>query len=158
MKTRRGGFMTDSTTSAASSSMDSSFTSSVMSSVSDTSFRSRRKRMLCFANKTFCYVFPFFADSQIESDPTAEISHFQIQLTSLAVLILHEDVLSVNEKNELVESTVQQMQNDANVFFVQINTPDFFSSLMKDFECTKANFEVACSKSHLRYYLANSIA
>lgn len=128
--------MCDSTLSNASSSMESSFTSSMASSsITEPSVKMKRK----VAN--------------IESDPTAEISHFQIRLASLAVVLLHEDILTLaSDGNQtLLPSSVKQMSNTSETFFKQIGL--FAVSgygANKDFEKANQFFEKACKLNHLR--------
>nr|XP_022914053.1 autophagy-related protein 2 homolog B isoform X1 [Onthophagus taurus] len=94
--------MFDSTTSNASSSMESSLTSSLTSSASEISSARRRK------------------SHNIEADPTAEISHFQIRVASISVLLLHEDILAVSPDNlRIIPASVVQMQNISKTFFAE---------------------------------------
>lgn len=95
----------------------------------------------------------FLAGNEANLDPTAEISHFQIRVTSLALLVLHEDVLSVSadEEHTLVPASVRQMQSYAEKFFASINSLAFMGSMSRDFSSSRASFEQACSLSHLRY-------
>lgn len=110
--------------------MESSLSSSVASSsVTEHSTRTRRK-------------------ANIESDPTAEISHFQIRLSSVVAIILHEDILTVSTDNyqTLVAFSVKQMRNIAENFFATVG----IFTLQKEFDSNKAIFEKACKYNHLR--------
>ncbi|KRT81121.1 hypothetical protein AMK59_6232 [Oryctes borbonicus] len=124
--------MYDSTMSVVSSSMESSLSSSMASSLGEASSRTRRKM------------------STIESDPTAEISHFQVRVASLALILLHEDLLTYSTDNTqtVVPSSVQQMQNTARHFFD--NLPFVAGSGNKDFENVRPLFDNACRLNHLR--------
>ncbi|KAI4468684.1 autophagy-related 2 isoform a [Holotrichia oblita] len=124
--------MCDSTMSVVSSSMESSLSSSMGSSLGDASSRTRRKM------------------STIESDPTAEISHFQVRIASLALILLHEDLLTYSTDNmqSVVPASVQQMQNTAKFFFD--NLPFVTGYGNKDFESVRPLFDKACRLSHLR--------
>ncbi|GJQ70529.1 Atg2, partial [Trypoxylus dichotomus] len=124
--------MYDSTMSVVSSSMESSLNSSMASSLSEASSRTRRKM------------------STIESDPTAEISHFQVRIASLALILLHEDLLTYSTDNTqtVISASVQQMQNTAKQFFD--NLPFVTCSGNKDFENVKLLFGIACRLNHLR--------
>ncbi|KAJ8967898.1 hypothetical protein NQ317_015420 [Molorchus minor] len=122
MKNAMSG-MYDSTLSGISSSMDSSVSSSMASSVTEQN-----------------------------SDPTAEISHFQIRLSSLAVLLLHEDLLvnSPDSHQILAPSSVHQMQQTAEGFFNKMGHFVFSAYGNKDFENAKTAFENACDMNHIR--------
>lgn len=88
--------------------------------------------------------------STIESDPTAEISHFQVRIASLALVLLHEDLLTYSTDNmqSVVPASVQQMQNTAKFFFD--NLPFVTGYGNKDFESVRLLFDKACRLSHLR--------
>lgn len=91
-----------------------------------------------------------FAVNTIESDPTAEISHFQIRIASFALILLHEDMLTYSTDNTqtVVLASVQQMQNTAKYFFD--NTPFVTGSGNRSFENVRSLFDKACRQSHLR--------
>ncbi|KAF5280262.1 hypothetical protein FQR65_LT03070 [Abscondita terminalis] len=127
------GGLCDSTLSGTTSSVESSLSSSMMSSVTEPSNKTRRKV------------------SNIDSDPTAEISHFNITVTSIALVLLHEDILTLSADQEqmLLTSSVRQMQNTSESFF---NNIGIFGN--KDFEIVKIQFEKACSLNHLRLLAA----
>lgn len=80
-------------------------------------------------------------------DSTAEISHFNIKVASLAVVVLHEDILTLSAEQEqtIIPSSVRQMQNTADKFFGNLG---LFGT--KDFDSAKSQFEKACSLNHLR--------
>ncbi|KAK4884514.1 hypothetical protein RN001_000785 [Aquatica leii] len=131
--TSSGGGMCDSTLSGTTSSMESSLSSSMMSSVTEPSSKTRRRV------------------SNIDSDPTAEISHFKVTVASLALVILHEDILTLaaDQEQMLLISSVRQMQNTSELFFSKLG---MFGN--KDFESAKSQFEKACSSNHLRLLAA----
>lgn len=130
--------MYDSTLSGIASSMDSSVSSSMVSSVTDQSQRSRRKI------------------NTVDSDPTAEISYFQIRVASLAVILLLEDVLfQPVEKNQiLAPSSVQKMQQVVDDFFGKLGHFSFAAYGNKDFEEAGEVFNKACCRSHLKLLAA----
>ncbi|KAG5882217.1 hypothetical protein JTB14_024728 [Gonioctena quinquepunctata] len=130
--------MYDSTLSGISSSMDSSVSSSMESSATEQSHRTRRR----FNN--------------IDSDPSAEISHFQIRLASLALVLLHEDLLiqPVESDQILVLSSVQQMQQTSHEFFDNLGHFVLTAYGNKDFDNAKEVFNKACSLNHLRLLAA----
>lgn len=88
----------------------------------------------------------------MDSDPTAEISHFQIRLASLAAVILHEDVMTPSTDPDfiLVQSSVHQMQNKADEFFRIISSLPLVTFSGQDYENMKVDFERACPLSHIR--------
>ncbi|XP_060533459.1 autophagy-related protein 2 homolog B isoform X2 [Cylas formicarius] len=126
--------MYDSTLSGVSSSMESSFSSSMVSSATDQSHHSRRRV------------------SNIDTDPTAEISRFHIRLVSLAVVLLHEDILSVSTDSKQV--LVRQMQKTVEKFFNNIDYTTFSGYVGKDFNEMNSSFGKACRLSHLRLLAA----
>ncbi|KAJ8924233.1 hypothetical protein NQ315_007024 [Exocentrus adspersus] len=130
--------MYDSTLSGVSSSMDSSTNSSILSSATEQSQRTRRRM------------------NNIETDPTAEISYFQIRLASLALVLLQEDILvkPVDSDHILAASSVHQMQQTAQHFFDNIGQVVITAYGVKGFETTKPAFENACSLNHLRLLAA----
>lgn len=91
--------------------------------------------------------------SNAEIDPTAEITRFQIRLASLAVVLLHEDLLSVatGTNHVLVPSSVTQMKHTAETFFRNLGLFAVTGYGNKDFEKAKIVFEKACQLNHLRF-------
>nr|CAI5847822.1 unnamed protein product [Callosobruchus analis] len=130
--------MYDSTLSGISSSMESSLNSSMTSSLTEQTSRTKRRL------------------NNIESDPSAEISHFQIRMASLALVLLHEDLLvqPVEGDHILAPSSVQQMQQTVDEFFTKLGhcVPTAYGH--NDFENVKAVFDKACTRSHLRLLAA----
>lgn len=131
--------MSDSVVSNASSSMDSSLSSSIMTGGSSSLINEPNQKM---KRKL----------ANIESDPTAEISHFQIRLASLTVALLHEDILSLASDNNqtLLTSSVKQMSNTADTFFKQLGLYAVTSYGGKDYDKVNAIFRKACKLNHLR--------
>ncbi|KAK5648479.1 hypothetical protein RI129_003371 [Pyrocoelia pectoralis] len=127
------GIMCDSTLSGISSSMESSLSSSMISSTTEPS-RKTRNRV-----------------NNIDCDPTAEISHFNVTVASVALVILHEDILTLcaDQDQMLLPSSVRQMQNTSELFFGNLG---IFGN--KDFESAKSQFEKACILNHLRLLAA----
>ncbi|RZC41089.1 autophagy-related protein 2 A -like protein, partial [Asbolus verrucosus] len=85
---------------------------------------------------------------KIDIDPTAEISRFDIHLSSLAVVLLHEDLLteSLGDKCGLVASSVKQMQSTVHDFFK--NSSEVF--LSKDLKSINATLDKGCQLNHIR--------
>ncbi|XP_063919299.1 autophagy-related protein 2 homolog B isoform X2 [Zophobas morio] len=112
------------------STMESSFSSSMMSTSTEVTNRSRKKM------------------NKIDTDPTAEISRFEIHSASVAVVLLHEDLLteSLGAKTSLVPSSVKQMQATVSKFFDKSSAV----FLAKDFKAANAALDDACQLNHLR--------
>ncbi|XP_025831922.1 autophagy-related protein 2 homolog B isoform X2 [Agrilus planipennis] len=138
MKISTAGVMCDSSTSFGSNSMESSTNTSIASSFTDPSSRTKRRV------------------NNIETDPSAEISHFQIRLASFAMVLLHEDILAlpVGVDQILAPSSVQQMQNTAESFFRNLGLFAINGYGNKDFQNAKGTFEKACKFNHLRIIAA----
>lgn len=118
------------------SSMESSLNSSLASSFTEQSIKNRIRKKGC----------------NIETDPTAEISRFQIRLASLALVILHEDLLAISSDTQtLIPSSVQQMQNTATSFFNNLGLFAITSYGSKDFNIARSVFEKACKLNHMRF-------
>lgn len=91
-----------------------------------------------------------FLVNNIDSDPTAEISHFQIRIASLALILLHEDLLVQQQDYSLAPSSVKQMQQTVDDFFQNVGPFILTAYGNKDFENARDVFEKACSLNHLR--------
>ncbi|CAH0551837.1 unnamed protein product [Brassicogethes aeneus] len=125
--------MCGSTFSGHSSSMESSLTSSMASSMTENTHRTR-KRM-----------------SNIDTDPRTEISHFQIRLVSMALVLVHEDVLIQSSGNEvLVQSSVKQMQKISADFFEAACDVILSAYGAAHFQDAENVLDRACSVNHLR--------
>lgn len=86
---------------------------------------------------------------KLETDSTADISKFNIHLSALALVLLHEDKLMEDvETKLLLPSTVKQMQTIAQEFFEV--SKDI--SLLKSSEmlCIDTILNKACKWNHLR--------
>lgn len=89
--------------------------------------------------------------NKIDTDPTAEISRFEIHIASLAMVLLHEDLLteSLATENYLVASSVKQMQAVVVEFFKK----SFSVFSARDFKTINMALDKACHLNHLRYFL-----
>ncbi|CAG9834337.1 unnamed protein product [Diabrotica balteata] len=130
--------MFDSTLSGISSSMESSMNSSMISSMTDHTHRTRR------------------LTNNVDSDPTAEISNFQIRIASVAVILLLEDLLfqPVERDQILAPSSVQKMQQVVDDFFGKLGQFSFAAYGNKDFENAREAFNNACSRNNLKLLAA----
>lgn len=88
----------------------------------------------------------------LDIDPTAEITHFQIRLASLAIVLLHEDLLTLSTGAEatLVPSSVKHMKHTAETFFENLGPFGIAGYGNKDFENAREMFERACQLNHIR--------
>jgi autophagy-related protein 2 len=89
----------------------------------------------------------------LDSDPTAEVSHFHIRLSSLAVVLLHDDILTLcieSDGNSLARSSVQQMKAISKDFFDELGFFAVSGYGSKDFSTAKDAFLKACQLNHIR--------
>lgn len=104
-------------------------------------------------NCWFCFIqCLIFTACNIDSDPLAEISHFQIRVASLAAVLLHEDILTISADQErsLVASSVRQMKHCAETFFEKLNWVSVFNLVSNEYEKSRSIFEEACKLNQLR--------
>lgn len=84
----------------------------------------------------------------METDSTADISKFNIHLSSLALVLLHEDKLTEDvETKLLLPSTVKQMRSITEDFFAV--TTQALISKSSDI-CIDSILNKACKWNHLR--------
>jgi autophagy-related protein 2 len=89
----------------------------------------------------------------LDSDPTAEVSHFHIRLSSLAVVLLHDDILTLcveSDGSSLARSSVQQMKAISKDFFDELGFFAVTGYGNKDFNAAKNAFLSACQLNHIR--------
>lgn len=130
--------MYDSTISHASmtNSVESSLSSSMISSASE--FTHSRRR------------------NNVDTDPLAEITHFQIRIASLNVVLLHDDILSLtynenDHSNSLLLSSVLLLKRNADSFFNALSGYNLTAYGGYQFEDSKQSFERACHLNHMRF-------
>jgi hypothetical protein len=90
----------------------------------------------------------------LDSDPTAELSHFQIRLSSLAIVLLHDDILTLcieSDGSSLARSSVQQMKAVSKDFFDELGLFAVSGYGSKDFHAAKDAFLKACQLNHIRH-------
>lgn len=87
----------------------------------------------------------------IDTDPSAETMQLHIQVASIALVLLHDDILATGiEGYGLTKTSVKVMKSTAENFFENLGffvTSGFGN---KDFEKVSKLFENACQQSHLR--------
>lgn len=159
MKTRNSN-LTDSVMSSATS-MDASFSSSVSGATSSCSSKDVLSRLAGSPHRP-----PVSSYRQkrkhkgagssigVDVDSSAEVSHFQVRLGSVAIILLHEDVLTLSvdlDGTSLARSTVYQMKSLANEFFDKLGL--FSVSAMggaQAFEEARGVFLEAVQRNHIR--------
>ncbi|XP_012255190.2 autophagy-related protein 2 homolog A [Athalia rosae] len=91
----------------------------------------------------------------IDVDPTAEIFQFHTRLSSIAIILLHEDILTSSiEGSGLTKASVSQMKSAADEFFAKLGIFAVTGYGNKDFEKASKLFVEACQLSHIRLLAA----
>ncbi|XP_063976895.1 autophagy-related protein 2 homolog B [Diachasmimorpha longicaudata] len=92
--------------------------------------------------------------TSVETDPCAETSQFHIRVSSIAVVVLHEDILTLGiESRGLTCASIEQMRKTSEDFFnsLGIFAADYGN---KNFEKASKMFLEACKLSHIRLLAA----
>lgn len=114
------------------SSNSSSMTSSIGSSASQNTSRRRRA---------------------IERDQNADISHFNIRVAGIYVIILHDDVLQTTaakpDEPPLSENSVEKLRNNCDFFFKTVSE-NFATCSSSDLMKIGSMLKNACDNNHLR--------
>jgi hypothetical protein len=90
----------------------------------------------------------------LDSDPSAELSRFHIRLSSLAIVLLHEDILTLvveSDGSSLARSSVQDMKAISKAFFDELGLFAVAGYGSKDFQGAKEAFLKACQLNHIRH-------
>ncbi|KAK6635316.1 hypothetical protein RUM44_000567 [Polyplax serrata] len=88
-----------------------------------------------------------------ESDPNAIVIHFHILLSSLSIVLLHEDILTVSPDSHnttKAKSSYEEMRRVANEFFDKLAYYVASGYGNKDFEKARDVFSNICQLNHLR--------
>nr|XP_018917848.1 PREDICTED: autophagy-related protein 2 homolog B isoform X1 [Bemisia tabaci] len=86
-----------------------------------------------------------------DPDSNSSVNHFYIRLSSLAVIILHEDILTqCVESNALSQSSLKQMTALSESFFSKLGLFAVCGYGTKDFTNAKQTFSDACQLNHIR--------
>lgn len=94
-------------------------------------------------NRTYKY--------NVDNDTSAETTQFHIRVSSVALVLLHEDILtSCMEQIGLTSSSIKQMRNVAKEFFRQLGTFAMSGFGSKDFDSASKILTDACRLSHIR--------
>ncbi|KAG8323601.1 Autophagy protein [Homalodisca vitripennis] len=90
-------------------------------------------------------------DARVDGDMGAEESRLHVKLSSLAVVLLHEDILILSpETGQITESSLQQMSRTADQFFSKLGLFAASGYGKKDFEYARKIFVEACHLNHIR--------
>ncbi|XP_033188946.1 autophagy-related 2 [Bombus vancouverensis nearcticus] len=91
----------------------------------------------------------------VDNSPSAETSHFHVRVSSIAVILLHEDILTTCvEGGGLTCSSIRQMKNSADEFFKQLGMFRAGGYGNKDFDKASKVLLDACHLSHIRLLAA----
>ncbi|XP_011706773.1 PREDICTED: autophagy-related protein 2 homolog B isoform X4 [Wasmannia auropunctata] len=91
----------------------------------------------------------------IDNDTSAETTQFHIRISSVALVLLHEDILTpCVEQLGLTSSSVRQMKNAAKEFFRQLGAFAMGGYGSKDFDTASKSLTEACRLSHIRLLAA----
>ncbi|KYN22683.1 Autophagy-related protein 2 like protein A [Trachymyrmex cornetzi] len=91
----------------------------------------------------------------IDNDTSAETTQFHIRVSSIALVLLHEDILTpCVEQVGLTSSSIRQMRNAAKEFFRQLGTFAMGGYGSKDFDTASKLLTEACRLSHIRLLAA----
>jgi len=88
----------------------------------------------------------------VDNDVSLETTQFHIRVASIALILLHEDILTSRvEEFSLAYSSVKQMKNIAKEFFKQLGAFAMEGFGSKDFDVASKLLADACQFSHIRY-------
>ncbi|XP_076234909.1 autophagy-related 2 [Calliopsis andreniformis] len=91
----------------------------------------------------------------VDNSPSTETSHFHVRVSSIAVVLLHEDILTTCvEGGGLTCSSIKQMKNAADEFFKQLGMFAAGGYGNKDFDKASKLLLNACHLSHIRLLAA----
>ncbi|XP_014232573.1 autophagy-related protein 2 homolog A [Trichogramma pretiosum] len=91
----------------------------------------------------------------VDSDPSAETSQFHVRVSSIAVVLLHENILTTGmEGYGPTKASIKMMTSKAEEFFQKIHKFTASGYGNKDFERASKLFADACQLSHLRFLAA----
>lgn len=94
----------------------------------------------------------------IDNDTSAETTQFHIRVSSVALVLLHEDILTpCVEQLGLTSSSIRQMRNAAKEFFRQLGTFAMGGYGSKDFDTASKLLTEACRLSHIRYIIKDEL-
>lgn len=94
--------------------------------------------------------------SRLVDDPSAVVTRFRVQVSSVAAVVLHEDILtpSVENANMVLKASVAEMQAKSEDFFSTLGFHALSGYSYNAFQEAKKKFTEACQISHLRFMAA----
>ena len=94
--------------------------------------------------------------SRLVDDPSAVVTRFRVQVSSVAAVVLHEDILtpSVENANMVLKASVAEMQAKSEDFFSTLGFHALSGYSYSAFQEAKKKFTEACQISHLRFMAA----
>lgn len=94
-----------------------------------------------------------FVTGNTEIDPSTIVFHFHILLSSISIVLLHEDILTVStdsQKCVIAESSFEEMRCLATEFFEKLEHFVASGYGKKDFEKAREMFVNICHLNHIR--------
>ena len=87
----------------------------------------------------------------VDGEGGVEESRFHVRLSSLAILLLHDDILTISpDTRQLTPASIRHMKALADEFFTKLGLFAASGYGNKDFETAKQVFLQACQLNHLR--------
>lgn len=94
--------------------------------------------------------------TKLIDDPSAVVTHFRVQISSLAAVILNEDILTpcVENANIVSKASVAEMHAKSEDFFATLGVHGLSGYSYNVFQEAKKKFTEACQINHLRFMAA----
>ncbi|KAK8735432.1 hypothetical protein OTU49_005389 [Cherax quadricarinatus] len=94
--------------------------------------------------------------SRLTDDPSAVATHFRVQISSVAAVVLHEDILTtyVENSNMVSKASVAEMQAKSEDFFLTLGVHGLSGYSYNIFQEARKRFSEACQVNHLRFMAA----
>lgn len=90
--------------------------------------------------------------ASVEHDAGPEESHLHVRLSSLAVVLLHDDILTISpDTGYASQPSLLQMKHLANDFFSKLGLFAASGYGKKDFDQARHKFLEACQLNHIRF-------
>lgn len=87
-----------------------------------------------------------------QDDSLEETTYFKLRLHSLAIIILHDDILtqSVDGSGAMASISVQQMKSQAEKFFNDLGIFHIGGGIDRDLQVAHEKLSATCKANHLR--------
>ncbi|KAK7082787.1 Autophagy protein [Halocaridina rubra] len=94
--------------------------------------------------------------SKLIDDPSAVVTHFRVQVSSVAAVVLHEDILtpSIENANMVSKASVVDMQAKSEDFFSVVGVHGLSGYSYSVFQEARKKFSDACPITHLQFMAA----